>query len=324
MDVPKTDSVRTSSSNGCATDTHYEADHVSSTANNGDVVNPPRRRLLKLTEVPPHLQFNPHIHEGYRPLSSIRSCLGSLFSFHNETVNILTHGLPVLYIVIFAYSIIPWNELKIPILPYTHLAAILSPWVGSVIYHTFMNHQNGYYTYRRLLQLDMLGIWITQSFGALTCVITATYCFPSNTGTMIVVVYCLTSLWGLYKAQMAGGSGSVWDRRLCFVIPVLIRLILAVMRSLNKASGHPDAIIHIWLQDAVACFGGIIGAMRIPEKFFPGRFDYFLNSHNIMHVLVVYAVAHMHYAAKLDMVWLNDPQCFIYTSLQNSSRTNEL
>ena len=74
----------------------------------------------------------------------------------------------------------------------------------------------------------------------------------------------------------------------------------------------------------MACFGGIIGAMRIPEKFFPGRFDYFLNSHNIMHVLVVYAVAHMHYAAKLDMVWLNDPQCFIYTSLQNSSRTNEL
>lgn len=73
----------------------------------------------------------------------------------------------------------------------------------------------------------------------------------------------------------------------------------------------------------MACSGGIIGAMRIPEKFFPGRFDYFLNSHNIMHVLVVIAVAHMHYAAKLDMVWLNDPQCLILPT-QNTSHTTEL
>ena len=62
-------------------------------------------------------------------------------------------------------------------------------------------------------------------------------------------------------------------------------------------------------QDAIAILGGIIGAMRVPERCFPGKFDFFFNSHHIMHVLVLVAVVQMHYAAKLDLIWLSDPQC---------------
>lgn len=62
-------------------------------------------------------------------------------------------------------------------------------------------------------------------------------------------------------------------------------------------------------QDAIAILGGIIGALRVPERCFPGRFDFFFNSHHIMHVLVLVAVVQMHYAAKLDLIWLSDPQC---------------
>lgn len=49
--------------------------------------------------------------------------------------------------------------------------------------------------------------------------------------------------------------------------------------------------------------------MRVPERCFPGRFDFFFNSHHIMHVLVVIAVVQMHHAAKLDMIWLSETQC---------------
>ena len=59
----------------------------------------------------------------------------------------------------------------------------------------------------------------------------------------------------------------------------------------------------------IALAGGVIGAMRIPEKWFPGRFDFWFNSHHIMHVLVVVAVVHMHYAAKMDLQWMTHPQC---------------
>merc|ERR1712136_183276 len=103
--------------------------------------------LLKWTQVPPHLKFNPYIHDGYRPLSSSTGCIKSLGYFHNETINILTHGIPVLYITLFSSTLIPWDEINVPILPYTHLASILSPWVGSFTYHTFMNHDAGNRSY---------------------------------------------------------------------------------------------------------------------------------------------------------------------------------
>lgn len=48
--------------------------------------------LLQWKEMPKHLQFNPYVFTGYRPLSNVRGCVNSLFYYHNETVNIITHG----------------------------------------------------------------------------------------------------------------------------------------------------------------------------------------------------------------------------------------
>lgn len=48
--------------------------------------------LLRWKDMPKHLQFNPYIVTGYRPLLSPWGCVHSIFYMHNETVNILTHG----------------------------------------------------------------------------------------------------------------------------------------------------------------------------------------------------------------------------------------
>ncbi|CAK1543906.1 unnamed protein product [Leptosia nina] len=48
--------------------------------------------LLHWRDMPKHLQFNPYVLTGYRPLQDWSGCLRSLFYFHNETINILTHG----------------------------------------------------------------------------------------------------------------------------------------------------------------------------------------------------------------------------------------
>lgn len=61
------------------------------------------------------------------------------------------------------------------------------------------------------------------------------------------------------------------------------------------------------MQDLVAVVGGAIGAMRIPEKWIPGKFDIVWNSHNIMHVMVVMAAWSMHLAAIQDMAWMMEP-----------------
>ncbi|KAK3924553.1 Progestin and adipoQ receptor family member 4 [Frankliniella fusca] len=49
-------------------------------------------KLLTFDDVPQHLQFNPYIVTGYRPMSNFWGSLRSLFYLHNETVNIVTHG----------------------------------------------------------------------------------------------------------------------------------------------------------------------------------------------------------------------------------------
>ncbi|MPC29474.1 Progestin and adipoQ receptor family member 4 [Portunus trituberculatus] len=59
------------------------------------------------------------------------------------------------------------------------------------------------------------------------------------------------------------------------------------------------------MEDLLAVLGGFVGALRVPEKWVPGRLDLLANSHHIMHVVVVYAVYHLHQGAVLDLVWLS-------------------
>lgn len=49
-------------------------------------------RLLDFKSSPPHLQFNDCVLTGYRPVSTVKGCLHSLFYLHNEFGNIYTHG----------------------------------------------------------------------------------------------------------------------------------------------------------------------------------------------------------------------------------------
>nr|CAI5853656.1 unnamed protein product [Callosobruchus analis] len=50
-------------------------------------------RLLQWKDMPKHLQFNPYILTGYRPLSDAWGCVNSITYMHNETINIVSHGM---------------------------------------------------------------------------------------------------------------------------------------------------------------------------------------------------------------------------------------
>ncbi|XP_065582254.1 progestin and adipoQ receptor family member 4-like [Artemia franciscana] len=314
------------------------------------------RNLLKLSDLPSYLQFNKYIFTGYRPLLDSIGCVTSLIYFHNETINILTHAIPMIVFLFWVPNDLSWTLLPFPysLLPWLHISATISSWIGSSIYHLFMCHISGIVTYRKLLQVDMMGIWVTQTFGALTTLSAFTHCLSNSLRYSLFVLYCVTCVWGFYKAVSAK---SVWQRRLsftssvifqwsilllrlympyigpvesirsyckkglcavgsspiarrlCFVLPICIRICLMYLRTYRIGGGHPDALLHVYLQDIIALVGGAIGALRIPEKWFPGKLDYWFNSHHIMHVLVVIAVIHMHYAAKLDLEWLSKAQC---------------
>ncbi|XP_066581171.1 progestin and adipoQ receptor family member 4 [Prorops nasuta] len=261
--------------------------------------------------MPLHLQFNQHIHTGYRPLSlTPRESLSTIFYVHNETVNILTHGLAILYVLLTVPFLLPWAKQGIlgVILSLCHLIGAISPWIGSSVYHIFMNLDYGVEFYRQLLQIDMLGIWLCQSFGALPMVMTAVHCQTDNVWYCCVGAYCILSYWGLLKAMHAD---SPWERRLCFMPPFMARMLILCLRTLGISGGDPEALLHIVLQDLLAVIGAIIGALRVPEKWIPGKVDYMMNSHNLMHVMVVLAVYSMHTATILDLAWMANPSSCI-------------
>lgn len=58
----------------------------------------------------------------------------------------------------------PWDG-GYKFLSFCHVFGSVAPWCGSFVYHLFMNIEKGEKVYYTLLKLDMIGIWVSQSFG---------------------------------------------------------------------------------------------------------------------------------------------------------------
>ncbi len=159
--------------------------------------------LKQWHELPPHLRFNRFVTKHYRPLDDWKGCLSSLFYVHNETVNILTHGVPILIILASLRTMLPWGDIDVDYLPVVHVVACLAPWVGSTLYHLFMNHRSGEGFYKRLLSVDMLGIWVAQNAGSLAPLCATVYCLQYRWQVAVMVMYALASSFSLYKARRA-------------------------------------------------------------------------------------------------------------------------
>jgi len=258
--------------------------------------------LLDFPQVPAHLRFNKYVFSYYRPPLDIRGCIASLTYWHNETINIMTHAVPVLFILFLIPWMLPWDKINVPILPVIHVAACLAPWVGSTFYHLFMCHQRGKFAYLILLKMDLIGIWFTQTFGALVTICSAIHCFEYESKRIILTFYLFICVVCLYQAMTVS---TVWGRRFAFTAPFSIRVLCLLLRCSPWGGGAPGTTYYVIMQDVLAICGGYIGAVNIPEKWFPGQVDLVFNSHHIMHVLVVAAVYQMHKAAELDLVWMS-------------------
>lgn len=60
---------------------------------------------------------------------------------------------------------IPWMEVDSVWICVAHYLACLSPTIGSVVYHVFMNHVGGEHVYDTLLSLDMFGVCLVNTLG---------------------------------------------------------------------------------------------------------------------------------------------------------------
>ncbi|KAF7238857.1 Progestin and adipoQ receptor family member 4 [Varanus komodoensis] len=262
-------------------------------------------RLLDWASSPPHLQFNRFVLTGYRPVSSGSGCLRSLFYLHNELGNIYTHGIPLLACLFVLPLTIPWARLSVSWLGIVHYLACIFPQLGSVLYHLFMNHEGGPAVYRTLLTLDMCGVCMVNTLGALPIIYCTLACAPFLR-TVALLSYSGLSSYGIFCAVTARSS----VRRLqSFAWQALFRFFFFYLRWVGLGTGHPSSLRSYLIMDGLAFLGGVINISRVPERWKPGRFDYWFNSHQIMHVLVVVSILYLHWGVVADLQWIGNYVC---------------
>lgn len=116
-------------------------------------------------------------------------------------------GIPIVYILATVPSKLMWDDYRF--LSWCHIVGSVAPWCGSFLYHLFMNVNRGETVYYTLLKLDMLGIWISQSFGALPMVTATVHCLNWPLKWLFIIMYSLLSIWGLYKVSVWRSAGGL-------------------------------------------------------------------------------------------------------------------
>lgn len=141
--------------------------------------------------------------------------------------------------------------------------------------------------------------------GALPIVHITLLCWPS-VRRVAMFGYMLFSCRGVRDALTAQ-SGA---RRLqSFALQASFRAFLFFLRWFKLGTGNPDSLHLYIIMDVLALTGGLVNVWRVPERFSPGTFDYWFNSHQIMHVAVVLAIMFLHWGTMEDLAWLKDYKC---------------
>lgn len=270
--------------------------------------------------LPAWLQDNDYLHTGHRPpLNSFNKCFKSIFRIHTETVNIWTH---LLGCIVFLYQAV------CVLLDNVHLEEKLIFTVyffGTVIclglssaFHTLHCHSE--YVGRLFSKLDYCGIAVLIMVSFVPWLYYGFYCHMFS----IIVYLSAVIILGISSIIV-----SLWEK---FSDPNLRSLRAGVFITFGL-SGIVPALHYVYMEGwfstialasigwlllmgVLYILGAIIYALRIPERFFPGKCDILFQSHQIFHVLVLLAAfVHYHGISKMASYRISMGACDIQQAL---------
>lgn len=143
------------------------------------------------------------------------------------------------------------------------------------------------------------------SAGALPIIYCTLACTPFPRTTALLAYSGLSS-YAIFCAVTARSSVC---RLRSFAWQALFRFFFFYLRWVGLGIGHPSSLRSYLIMDGLALLGGVINISRVPERWKPGRFDYWFNSHQIMHVLVVVSILYLHWGVVADLQWIANYAC---------------
>lgn len=265
------------------------------------------KRLIHYHELPHPWRINPHILQGYRFTASPVECVTSVFTFSNELVNIWSHLIGLFIVLSIAFYFYPLN----PNFPLSTKADVMIAavfffaackcLVCSTMWHT-MNGIANQKVLERFACVDYTGISFLVAASIMTTEYTAFYCEPGSRWTYIILTFSL-GVGGVIlpwhptfnRADMA------WARVAFFSFMALTGF--APLIQLSYSRGFEWCLYFyapVMKSILVYAAGACVYASQIPERWFPGLFDYCGASHNIWHIAVLGGIL-FHYFAMQEL-----------------------
>ncbi|XP_001357860.3 adiponectin receptor protein isoform X2 [Drosophila pseudoobscura] len=264
-------------------------------------------KVCHYKNLPKWLQDNDFLHRGHRPpLPSFRACFKSIFRIHTETGNIWTHLLGFIAFLGVAVYFITRPSVEIQTQEKIVFGAFF---IGAIVclgfsftFHTLSCHsvEMG----RLFSKLDYCGIALLIMGSFVPWLYYGFYCHYQPKVIYLSVV-CVLGVLSIIV--------SLWDK---FSEPALRPLRAGVFMSFGLSGVIPAihySIMEGWfsqmsraslgwliLMGLLYIIGALLYALRVPERWFPGKFDIWGQSHQIFHILVI-AAAFVHYHGISEM-----------------------
>ncbi|KAA0151849.1 hypothetical protein FNF29_04255 [Cafeteria roenbergensis] len=233
----------------------------------------------------------PYVNQYYRVNLSPSAALATVFTLHNQTLNVWTHLLGAVYF--FYMTAFHW---KVPsdavdaLCVYFLIGASMACFTSSALYHTMLSVSDNFAKHFLTLDVVCIMVLILASFVAGLRV--GFYCNPS----LALGYFAVTAtLLGMVIAQLVVPSlrnNPTLERNRSLFIAAVVGWGL-IPASHWMISG-PDELLSLAAGGLAVMFffyglGFLVFALHIPERFLPGKFDLFFASHQWWHVAVFLA-----------------------------------
>ncbi|XP_071794199.1 adiponectin receptor protein 1-like [Asterias amurensis] len=261
-----------------------------------------RWRVTHHNLLPDWLKDNDFLHFGHRPqIPSFRSCFGSIFRIHTETGNIWTHLLGfIAFVILMVYFLVvsiksqeEWQKIVVYMAFFT---GAISCMFFSWVFHTVYCHSSQ--TSLIFSKLDYSGISLLIVGSFIPWLYFGFYCHDNLRYFYISLIVLLGFICMVVALRDKFSQRKFRGLRAGLFLGLGLSAIIPAMHFL-AISGVVEAFQHAafgWILAMAGLYimGAIVYAVRIPERFFPGKCDIWFHSHQFFHVLVV-AAAFCHY-----------------------------
>lgn len=224
--------------------------------------------------------------DGFGSDNPCKSTAVILTGIHNETINIYSHLLPMIFIII-EMLYFKYNESTTTISTSCYGVSMMICFLFSVYYHCGCCISPS--KYNHLLQVDLFGVYLCFFVSVLSGIYIG---FNCNQTLQIIYasINCIIFIFVLFPVLFIyGKSIRFYLKKILFTILLLCELI----PLFHWIYLYYPLLTWFWYAPAGMFGGYFIGGIfwhyRIPEVFAPGKFDLIGHSHQIWHIFIVIA-----------------------------------